>query len=55
MNIVVQFAISEFKNGEQSRGEALFETILDSYPGRIDVWSSYVDQLVKKGSIDLAR
>lgn len=55
MNMLVQFAIFEFKYGEQSQGEVLFETILESYPGRVDVWCSYVDQLTKKGSIDLAR
>lgn len=53
--MMVQFAIMEFKYGEQNQGEVLFETILSSYPERVDVWSSYVDQLVKKGCIDLAR
>lgn len=55
IDMLVQFAILEFKCGEQNEGEVLFETILSSYPGRIDVWNSYVDQLVKKGCIDLAR
>lgn len=55
INKLVQFAIMEFKYGEQCQGEVLFETILSSYPGRVDVWNSYVDQLVKKGCIDSAR
>lgn len=55
VDMLVQFAIMEFKYGEQSQGEVLFETILSSYPGRVDVWNSYVDQLVKKSCIDLAR
>lgn len=53
--MLVQFAIMEFKYGEQNQGEVLFETILSSYASRVDVWSSYVDQLVKKGCIDSAR
>lgn len=53
--MLVQFAIMEFKYGEQNQGEVLFETILSSYPGRVDVWNSYVDQLVKKQCIDSAR
>lgn len=45
----------EFNDGEDYQAEALFETILQSNPKRVDVWSTYVDQLVKKNKIDIAR
>lgn len=55
MDMLVQFAILEFNLGEVEQGEVLFETILTSYVKRVDVWCTYVDQLVKKGNIDSAR
>lgn len=52
---MVQFAIMEFKYGDQYQGEMMFESILYSYPTKVNVWNTYVDQLVKKGNIDFAR
>lgn len=52
---MVQFGIMEFNLGEAEFGESLFETILQTDPKRVDVWCTYVDQLVKKEKIDLAR
>lgn len=45
----------EFDYGEEYQAEALFETILQSAPKRVDVWSTYVDQLIKRDKIDIAR
>lgn len=45
----------EFNAGENSHAESLFETILQNYPGRVDVWCTYVDQLIKINKIELAR
>lgn len=53
--LIVKFAIMEFNYGEDNQAEALFETILQSNPGKVDVWCTYVDQLVKKNKIDIAR
>ncbi|CAG9771962.1 unnamed protein product [Ceutorhynchus assimilis] len=55
MNIIVRFAILEFKHGEPDQGSAIFETILTSDPKKINIWSTYVDQLVKKERLDEAR
>lgn len=53
--LIVQFAIMEFNDGEESQAETLFETILQSDPQRTDVWFTYIDQLVKRNKIDIAR
>nr|XP_022918664.1 protein RRP5 homolog [Onthophagus taurus] len=53
--LIIQFAKLEFDNDEDEYAETLFETILKDAPQRVDVWTVYVDQLVKKNKIDLAR
>ncbi|XP_066256179.1 rRNA biogenesis protein RRP5-like [Euwallacea similis] len=55
MMIIVRFAIMEFKYGEPDQGAAIFETILMSEPKKINIWTVYIDQLVKKDQIDEAR
>lgn len=55
MNLIVRFAIMEFKHGEEDQGCAIFETILTSDPRKVNIWTTYVDQLVKKEQIDQAR
>ncbi|XP_018325003.1 protein RRP5 homolog [Agrilus planipennis] len=55
VDLITKFAIMEFNYGEPEQGEALFETIIQSVPQRVDVWCTYVDQLVKQNKIDLAR
>lgn len=45
----------ENKLGDKERAQTLFENILSSYPKRVDVWSCYVDCLIKSENIDLAR
>ena len=41
--------------GDPERGKTLFETILSNFPRRTDLWSVYVDQLVKTGDTEAAR
>lgn len=55
MNIIVRFAIMEFKYGEPDQGCAIFETILTTDPRKVNIWVTYVDQLVTKGRIEEAR
>ncbi|XP_067012114.2 protein RRP5 homolog [Anabrus simplex] len=55
VEIIMKFALLENKFGEPERAHTLMEHILTSYPKRVDVWSSYVDMLVKSGSLDIAR
>ena len=42
-----KFAQLEFRFGEPERGKTMFEGLLSSYPKRVDVWSIYMDVLVK--------
>ncbi|XP_071873490.1 ribosomal RNA Processing 5 [Bombus fervidus] len=55
VNLMVRFAIMENKFGDKERAQTLFEQILSSYPKRVDIWSCYVDSLVKSNDIDIAR
>ncbi|OAD57691.1 Protein RRP5 like protein, partial [Eufriesea mexicana] len=55
VNLMVKFAIMENKFGDKERAQTLFEQILSSYPKRVDIWSCYVDSLVKSNDIEIAR
>jgi len=55
LDITTKFAQIEFRYGDAERGKTMFETILANYPRRTDLWSVYVDQLVKTGDTDAAR
>lgn len=45
----------EFQFGEFEQALANFETILETYPAKYNIWLIYVDQLVKKGRVEVAR
>lgn len=53
--VTTKFASLEFKFGEIERGKTIYETILGNYPKRTDLWSVYVDSVVKAGDMDAAR
>jgi len=55
LDITSKFAQIEFRYGDPERGKTMFETILGNYPKRTDLWSVYVDQLVKTGDNEAAR
>ncbi|XP_076236759.1 ribosomal RNA Processing 5 [Calliopsis andreniformis] len=55
VNLMTRFAVLENKFGDKDRAQTLFEQILTSYPKRVDIWSCYVDLLVKSNDIDIAR
>lgn len=55
IDFITRFAYLEVKHGNIDRAETLFEQILASYPRRIDIWSAYVDMLVKADKVDIAR
>lgn len=40
----LKFAQMEFRAGSADRGRTLFEGVLASSPGRLDIWSQYCDQ-----------
>ncbi|XP_065212904.1 protein RRP5 homolog [Planococcus citri] len=55
VSFISRFALLEHKYGFPQEAQTLFEHILTSYPARVDIWSCYVDLLVKSNSIDIAR
>lgn len=52
---IAKFAQMEFKHGEPERGKTMFENILSNYPKRTDLWSVYVDMVIKTGDIEAVR
>ncbi|XP_020036363.2 protein RRP5 homolog isoform X2 [Castor canadensis] len=50
VDVISKFAQLEFQLGDAERGKAIFESILSTYPKRTDVWSVYIDMLIKHGS-----
>ncbi|XP_055612693.1 protein RRP5 homolog [Uranotaenia lowii] len=53
--LIVKFAFLHNRNENQDEAHILFEHLLTSYPKRTDLWSQYVDMLVKDGLVDVAR
>jgi rRNA biogenesis protein RRP5 len=45
----------ELKYGDLERGKTMYEKLLKTCPKRIDIWSVYIDALVKQGHVDSAR
>ncbi|CAH1396185.1 unnamed protein product [Nezara viridula] len=54
-NLISRFALIENQYGFPEQSQALFETLLTSYPKRVDLWFVYVDMLVKSDLTDVAR
>ncbi|XP_053680248.1 protein RRP5 homolog [Anopheles nili] len=55
ISLIVKFAFLHNRNGNQDEAQLLFEQILTSYPKRTDIWSQYVDMLVKDKLVANAR
>ncbi|KAK7591228.1 hypothetical protein V9T40_002841 [Parthenolecanium corni] len=55
ISFISRFALLENKYGFSEKAQTLFEHVLTTYPARTDVWSCYVDMLVKSNSIQIAR
>lgn len=55
MTILSRFAQLEFKFGDMEQSKTIFENILNSYPKKTDVWTVYIDLLIKAEKIEDAR
>uniref|UniRef100_A0A182N4R0 S1 motif domain-containing protein n=1 Tax=Anopheles dirus TaxID=7168 RepID=A0A182N4R0_9DIPT len=53
--LIVKFAFLHNRNSNRDEAHLLFEQILTSYPKRTDIWSQYVDMLVKDNLVENAR
>ncbi|XP_063291098.1 protein RRP5 homolog [Pelobates fuscus] len=49
IDVISKFAQLEFHLGDAERGKALFESTLSNYPKRTDLWSVYIDLMMKHG------
>lgn len=50
VDVISRFAQLEFRFGDAEHAKALFESTLSSYPKRTDIWSIYMDIMIKHGS-----
>ncbi|VDO31219.1 unnamed protein product [Onchocerca flexuosa] len=55
VTILSRFAQLEFKFGDMEQSKTIFENILNSYPKKTDVWTVYIDLLIKAEKIEDAR
>ncbi|KAM9702378.1 protein RRP5 homolog isoform 2-T2 [Dama dama] len=55
VDVIAKFAQLEFQLGDAERARAIFESTLSTYPKRTDVWSVYIDMIIKHGSQKEAR
>ncbi|VDN00327.1 unnamed protein product [Thelazia callipaeda] len=53
--VLSRFAQLEFKFGDMEQSKTIFESVLNSFPKKTDVWTVYIDLLTKSGRIDDAR
>lgn len=55
VDVIAKFAQLEFRMGDTERAKAMFENTLSSYPKRTDLWSVYIDMVVKYGTQEEVR
>lgn len=55
VNAAIQFAKMEFKDGSTEHASLMFEKLLENNPKRTDLWSVYIDAVVKLGDNEQTR
>ena len=50
VDLITKFARLEFQHGDKERGRSMFDKVLTSYPKRTDLWSVFIDLMIKHGS-----
>ena len=55
INTILKFAIMEFRFGDSQKGVTMFESVLKNHPKRTDIWSVYVDMMIKHDQVDSVR
>ena len=55
VDAISKFAQFEFQYGEYERGATEFESLVSTYPKRVDLWSVYIDMMLKKGEVKKVR
>jgi rRNA biogenesis protein RRP5 len=55
ISLISKFAQMEFKFGSAERGRTIFETLLATYPKRVDLWNIYLDLEIREKNHDKVR
>jgi rRNA biogenesis protein RRP5 len=55
IEVLTKFALMAFDLKKQDAARAVFESLLETYPKRVDLWHVYVDREMKLGHIPEAR
>ncbi|XP_048052287.1 protein RRP5 homolog [Megalobrama amblycephala] len=50
VDLITKFARLEFQYGNTERAKSMFDKVLSTYPKRTDLWSVFIDLMVKHGS-----
>ncbi|XP_067297092.1 protein RRP5 homolog [Pseudorasbora parva] len=50
VDLIAKFARLEFQYGNTEKGKSMFDKVLSTYPKRTDLWSVFIDLMVKHGS-----
>ncbi|XP_038146651.1 protein RRP5 homolog [Cyprinodon tularosa] len=50
VDIITKFAQLEFRFGDAEKGRVMFDKVLTTYPKRTDLWSVFIDLMVKYAS-----
>lgn len=50
VDVISKLAQMEFQFGDPEHAKAIFENTLSTYPKRTDIWSVYIDMMIKHGS-----
>lgn len=50
VDLITKFARLEFQYGNTERAKSMFDKVLGTYSKRTDLWSVFIDLMVKHGS-----
>ncbi|RWS21921.1 protein RRP5-like protein [Leptotrombidium deliense] len=50
VDLISKFAQIEFQFGEFERGKTMFDNLVSNYPKRVDLWSIFIDMMIKYGA-----
>ncbi|CAJ1052669.1 protein RRP5 homolog isoform X2 [Xyrichtys novacula] len=50
VDVIAKFAQLEFRYGDAEKGRTMLDKVLTSYPKRTDLWSVFIDLMVKHGT-----
>lgn len=54
-SMIEKFAILEFRYGDAERGKTIYEGLIDKFGKKLNIWSTYIDQVAKQGDIQAVR